>query len=363
MIARRRFLALAGATAAATPLTARAGQGVDAYGRVAAKLRAPLPETPGFTSLVRFATLAPNGHNTQPWTFADHGAGVTIEPDLTRRTPAVDPDDHHLFVSLGCAAENLLIAAGARGRPGAVAFDPVGEGRIAIHLGQAPPRADILFRAIPARQSTRSIYDGQPVSPGDLRSLARAASVDGVSVRFLTEPGHRDAVMDLVILGNSLQMDDPAFVKELKSWIRFNPDQAVKTADGLYSGCTGNPALPTWLGEGASSLVLTKDGENAKYRSQIRSSAGIAIFVGDKEDKDHWVRVGRSFQRFGLMATALGIRHAPINQPVESPIVRVELAGLLGAPTVRPDLCVRFGHAPAMPMSLRRPVDQVTKIV
>jgi hypothetical protein len=27
-----------------------------------------------------------------------------ILPDLSRRCPAVDPDDHHLFVSLGCAA-------------------------------------------------------------------------------------------------------------------------------------------------------------------------------------------------------------------------------------------------------------------
>lgn len=148
MIARRRFLSLA-ATAATTPLIAKAGQGSDAYGLAAAKSRGPLPETPGFTSLVRFAALAPNGHNTQPWTFADRGAGVTIEPDLSRRTSAVDPDDHHLFVSLGCAAENLLVAAAARGRPGAIAFDPVGEGRIAIHLGHAPPRSDILFRAIP----------------------------------------------------------------------------------------------------------------------------------------------------------------------------------------------------------------------
>ncbi len=28
-------------------------------------------------------------------------------PDLARRCPAGDPDDHPLFVSLGCATENL----------------------------------------------------------------------------------------------------------------------------------------------------------------------------------------------------------------------------------------------------------------
>ena len=45
--------------------------------------------------LVRYATLAANGHNTQPWAFALERDAVTIQPDLARRTPAVDPDNHH----------------------------------------------------------------------------------------------------------------------------------------------------------------------------------------------------------------------------------------------------------------------------
>lgn len=43
---------------------------------------------------------------------------IQILPDLTRRIPVVDPDNHHIFASLGCAAENLAIAAGARGKAG-----------------------------------------------------------------------------------------------------------------------------------------------------------------------------------------------------------------------------------------------------
>ena len=49
--------------------------------------------------LVRYATLAPSSHNTQCWKFAIEDKAITILPDLSRRTPAVDPDDHHLFVS------------------------------------------------------------------------------------------------------------------------------------------------------------------------------------------------------------------------------------------------------------------------
>jgi hypothetical protein len=105
--------------------------------------------------------------------------------------------------------------------------------------------------------------------------------------------------------------------------------------------------------------VFKKDAENKKYAAQMRSSAGVAVFIGDKVDKDHWVRVGRSFQRFALQATALGIRHAMVNQPVEVPAVRAEFARWLGIGDMRPDLVVRFGYAPPMPMSIRRPARAV----
>jgi hypothetical protein len=68
---------------------------------------------PLFEELVRCATLAPSSHNTQCWRFAIQPRSISILPDRSRRCPAVDPDDHHLFVSLGCAAENMVQAASA----------------------------------------------------------------------------------------------------------------------------------------------------------------------------------------------------------------------------------------------------------
>lgn len=65
--------------------------------------------------LVRYAVLAASSHNTQPWEFRLEGNEISILPDLSRRCPAVDPDDHHLFASIGCAVENLLLAAQAAG--------------------------------------------------------------------------------------------------------------------------------------------------------------------------------------------------------------------------------------------------------
>src|SRR5688500_2606757 len=75
------------------------------------------------SSLVRCATLAASSHNTQPWKFRHEGNGIIILPDPSRRCPEVDPDDHHLFASLGCATENLALAAEAAGLRANVTFD------------------------------------------------------------------------------------------------------------------------------------------------------------------------------------------------------------------------------------------------
>jgi hypothetical protein len=62
-----------------------------------------------------------------------------------------------------------------------------------------------------------------------------------------------------------------------------------------------------------------------------------------------------------LRATALGLKHAFVNQPAEVANVRPELAALVGMPGRRPDIVMRFGYGPALPMSPRRPVDVVSK--
>jgi hypothetical protein len=310
--------------------------------------------------LVRCATLAPSSHNTQCWQFAldADGRSISILPDLARRCPAVDPDDHHLFVSLGCATENLIQAAHAHGLQGEARFDAGGH---AVRVTLEPTRAQAtpLFTAIPLRQCTRGDYDGKPLTSEELALLQRAGSSDTVRLLLLTERPAIEQVLDHVIEGNTAQMADAAFVKELKAWIRFNGAAAVRTGDGLYSASSGNPNIPTWAGDLAFRWVFTPKGENDKYARQVRSSAGIAVFVGQAADKAHWVEVGRCYERFALQATAMGIRNAFLNQPVEVAAVRSPFAAALGLAGQRPDLVVRFGRGPALPRSLRRPVESV----
>jgi hypothetical protein len=209
------------------------------------------------------------------------------------------------------------------------------------------------------RQSTRNDYDAKPVSTADFSSLIAASAMPGVDLILTTDRPRMDRVRDLVVAGNSVQLADAAFMRELKAWLRFSPQRAMQTGDGLFSATTGNPVLPEWLGPLILDLVLKAPADNEKYARQITSSAGIAVFVAAKDDQEHWVLAGRACQRFALQATALGLKHAFINQPVEVPGVRPDLAALVGLPGRRPDIVMRFGYGPALPYSARRPGEAV----
>jgi hypothetical protein len=310
--------------------------------------------------LVRLAVLAPSSHNTQCWRFRIEPDAITLLPDLTRRCPAVDPDQHHLYVSLGCAAENLIQAAAAHGLRGSPRDDgtPVTDG-YAIALTPMSPQVSALYGAIADRQSTRGPFDGRAVSSAELQLLQQAGTGDGVAMQFVTGRAPMEEVLSYVIAGNTAQMNNPDFVEELESWIRFGREEAVRRGDGLYSGTTGNPSIPRWLGRAIFGAVYTPKGENDKYVAQIRSSAGIAIFSSAASDPAHWIEAGRCFERFALQCTALGIRTSMINQPVEVAELRPQFASHFGLGARRPDLVVRFGRGPLMPRSLRRPVEAV----
>jgi Nitroreductase family len=332
---------------------------MEAYKASVASTRRVLAARPEVRDFIRYATLAPNGHNTQSWRFQASESQINILPDFARRTPVVDPDDHHVFVSLGAAAENLALACAARGRPGETSFNAADDGSIALAFGQARAPEPALFDAIARRQSTRADYDGRAVAAADLQILAKAAETPGIDLVLLTDRPQMDRVRDLVLAGNSAQLADPAFVRELKSWIRFSPRQAMTSGDGLFAVASGNPALPDWLGPSLFAMVLKPDADNDKYARQIRSSAGLAVFVSEHDDKEHWARAGRACQRFALQATALGMKLAFINQPVEVARLRPELAALVGMPGRRPDIVIRFGYGPTLPFSSRRPVEAV----
>lgn len=320
--------------------------------------------------LVRHAVMAPSSHNTQPWTFRVESDAVVVRPDFARRLPVVDPDDHALYISVGCALENLRIAALHRGLLCSVAYFPPGRDADGIRVrltaaeGQAGEReaegGSRLFAAIPERQSTRRTFDARPL-PGTVGEALEAVAAEPlVSARLITDRRAVDAVAEQVRAACRMQFEDPAFVAELMRWIRFSRREVREHRDGLAANAMGLPFMPRWLGAPLMRRLATAPREAARTAAQVRSSSALMIFSTDEDTAQAWVRAGQSFERMALQAAGEGVKHAHVNMPCEVPAVRERLRSTLDLPG-RPVLLIRLGYARARPRSVRRPVAEVVE--
>jgi hypothetical protein len=310
-------------------------------------------------ALVQAATLAASSHNTQPWAFRLAPDQVTIEPDLARRCDVVDPDDSHLFKSLGCAAENIVAAAPAYGFATDVRM--ASAGRIEIGLVKRSTSGNTRsLGTIAERQCTKTPYDGRRLEAAEAAELESASVGDRVRIRLIDDAVLKESILELVNDGNRAQLSDPAFRRELIEWIRFNDAEAIESGDGLSGRVSGQPQLPAWLAKPILRFVLTPAAQVKTDTRNLRSAAGIAVFVGASDDRPTWIETGRSYERFALTATKLGIRNAFINQPIEVRRLRDELHSLLGlGGTETAHLMVRYGRGALAPYSLRRPIAEV----
>lgn len=308
-------------------------------------------------ALIHYATLAANGHNTQPWKFAIKDNAIEIHPDYSRRLPVVDPLDRELWISLGSALENLLVAAHASGYATEVTY-PDRTDFISVQLRADSPQDKLLFKAIPLRQNTRSTYDGRPIKNEDLDQLQALQLEPGISLQFTTNSTAMETMLEYINLGNLAQYADSAFVDELIAWLRFNKKEALSSLDGLYSICSGNPQVPRIIGQ--MFVSGTKPQQQADADAEkLRSSPAAVVVASESDDKVSWIRTGQVYERLALQMTSMNIKSAFLNQPIEVTTLREQFKNAIGLGSSLPQLIVRFGYAEAMPKSMRRPVEQV----
>jgi len=362
-LSRRRFLKLlaAGGVAAAGGYALFEYAPWLDYDQQAKSAQKPLdqgsPRPTQMREIVRYATLAANGHNTQPWKFALKEDALEIHPDYTRRLAVVDPEDRELWISLGCALENLLLAAQASGYAPEVTY-PDTTDFIHVRLTPDTPHSSLLFDAIPLRQNVRSEYYGQRVESADLDQLHALSLEPGVTLRLADNSADLAQVLDYVQQGNLSQYADQAFLDELIHWLRFTRKEALASLDGLYTRCSGNPELPRWLGQMFVSGTTPQQQADADAK-KLRSSSGAVLLASATDDKSSWVRTGQVYERLALKMTTLNIQSAFLNQPIEVAGLRGQFQSAMSLGTAQPQLLIRFGHGQALPRSLRRPIEQV----
>lgn len=312
--------------------------------------------------ILEYATKAPSGHNTQPWKFLIKKDEIQIHPDFNRALPIVDSDNHALYISLGCAAENAVLAAKNYGFSSNIEIAKYNEGYnfIAIKLRKDKTvEVDELFNSIDNRQVTRNAYSDRKIPSEDLKILLESFDFEGVRALTFTDS---KAIRDLepfIIEGSNLQFQNRDFVNELVSWIRFSKKEVEQKRDGIWHASMGMPGVGRMVGNIIMKKFVSAKSEAKRWKKQIIASAGFVLFTVEKNEVDHWVNLGRAFQRFGLTSTKLNINHAHINMPCEALSVRRKIGAHFNLKNEHPLLLIRLGYSEKMPYSYRRPLNEI----
>lgn len=310
--------------------------------------------------LVRYAVLAPSGHNTQPWLFRLKGEQLELLADRRKALPVVDPENRELIISCGAALFLLRTALRHFGYAGEVELLPdPGEPELLarIRLGArrpAQPEEERLFEAIPHRHTTRLTYEKREL-PGELVLQLRDAARDEGAWLEVVEPGARESVAELVAEGNRLQAANREFRRELATWM--HPDRS-RIRDGMRGYSHGMPGLVSYL---VPHFLRTFNWGAllAKKDRQLALDSPLLAVLGTEEDSPRaWLSAGQALAHLLLRASTAGVRASFLNQPIEVPSLRPRLAALLSQRGM-PQLLLRMGYGPEVYPSPRRPVEEV----
>ncbi|HEU0076968.1 MAG TPA: nitroreductase family protein [Longimicrobiaceae bacterium] len=303
--------------------------------------------------LVRLATLAPSSHNTQPWRFRAEEDRVEVLADFERWLRFADGDRRELYLSVGCALENLLVAAEHFGCahevrlfPDPLRYDLVAAVRLGGGGTPSPLRGPGLFDAIPLRHTTRLPFTPDHVSDVSLRRLEECAAEPGVRLVLTRDPALRRSMESLVARADALEFASRAFRSELAEWVGRGAFGArwpwSKVAEAAVRHVDMGPRM-------------------ARKDAALVAGAPVLGLLGTAlDDRESRVRTGQVLERVWLTAASLGLAVQPLSAPLQLPELRAEVAALPGAPAGWPQHVFRLGCAagPAK-HTPRRPLEEV----
>ncbi|TFC25838.1 hypothetical protein E3O55_13820 [Cryobacterium sp. MDB1-18-2] len=330
---RRSFLKVAGiglgtiAIAGAAGLTWRAVDGgvfASGTGEAFAAWAQAGPEAHDALGLVRAAVLAANAHNAQPWQFRVADNRIDVFADTTRNLGTMDPLLREMDVSLGCAIENIVVAAPANGKKAAVTLlpDPADPTHVArIDLQAAEASVSPLFTAIASRHTDRNSYDlTRPVSAAELARLSGLIDETVAELVWFSDPAEKNAFGALTVRATEAIIADPQQVADDAAWYRTDWHEIQSKKDGI----TIDPSGQSEFIRAVSKVIPVSTAQNnagwlaGTRDSQVPTAAAFgALVVRDPLDTGERLAVGRAWQRLHLSMTVDGVSAQPLCQVPE----------------------------------------------
>ncbi|NUP50828.1 MAG: nitroreductase [Catenulispora sp.] len=295
--------------------------------------------------ILRYAVLAPSGHNGQPWSFHLEDGVLHVRADRTRALPTVDPDDRELLIACAATVHLATLALEHFGHyPGVRLLpddtDPDLLAVIAPGARGPMPASRELFDAIVHRRSNRAPYLDVPPSDEELARLRGAAAAHGAWLHPITEPDRIAAAADLIADGDRIRWREPVFRAELAR--RLIPNRGERR-DGIPGYAFGVPGVLAPL---APLLVRHVDLGRAcaaSDRKLTQATPALAVIGTDTDEPIAWLHAGLALSHVLLRATADQLATSFMSQAIEVPELRPRLAELLGH-SGYPQLLLRVGY-------------------
>jgi hypothetical protein len=287
-------------------------------------------------ALVSAAILAANPHNTQPWLFQVSDSRIDLYADTKRQIGSTDPFLREMHIGLGCALENMLLAADAKGfdRKLTLMPDPENLTHVArIDLSAGSTSESELYKAIPLRHTNRGIYDkSRSLEQETLQALEQLGNNQSqVKVFWFTTETQRHQLGNSIVEATQAIISDRQQSQDSGKWMRLSWQDLQKYRDGLTLDASGSPALIRAI---AKMLLPTSLEQNDRFwldatrKVHVPTAAAFGILaVSNRNDKSQQLECGRLWQRMHLWTTTQGLAMQPLNQIPER-AAREEVLGI-----------------------------------
>jgi len=336
-LSRRGFLRTSGLSAGGALVVAAGGLGVRAWAQgVFGDLYGGPAFEPwrdwrrgrheGSLALVAAAILASNPHNSQPWLFRVGERHVELFADPSRHLGTIDPFRREMHLGLGCALENIAVAARGLGYRPHVALrpDPTRDTLVArVDVTDGAPEAGAHFRAIPERHTNRAAYDrARPLPRATLEALG--AQVTSAHTRLVlldagSAEGRRFA--EATVRATEQFVADAELSRDSRRWFRHALTDVNRHRDGVTTLAAGLPEALLRLALIVPARLVGDPGRAWLAATRDRHCRTAPMFglvaVRNPADVVQRLEAGRLWQRLHLEATSDGLAMQPLNQLME----------------------------------------------
>jgi hypothetical protein len=325
--------------------------------------------------ILYLASVAPSGHNTQPWTVR------IVEPQhwivgsaRERWLPAVDPQNREVLLSIGAFLQNLVIAAEVHGY--AVDLSIVAKSSsdkeiadIRLRKGQV---RDFPLEKIKTRRTVRNNFSDREISADDLRYITlhdkRPHLVELMTPHGFYFPNRSPQGKHLqegTIEANRKQaFRDPA-QQELANWIRWSNKEAEEHRNGLtpdsmeIGGIAGFYVRNFYNRKSVLSKSFRETTVDTVAK-QVGTCGGWLVVTSQDSRIETLIEYGRVFEGMLLKIRERNIAIHPMTQMLEETPSRDAIAKELGLGG-EVQWILRIGYLSSYPdpVSLRMPLSRL----